>query len=303
MKQRLLTAIPLIVIVALCILLAGKCCGVSFLVLALAMVLAGMHEAFSMVEMPSGKLFKAIGMCFATLLVLNAQLPVLFPGIGGVAPYIDVLIIAMFALCTVLPVFQNGPSRDMCGAYLSSLGIFLYVAWMLSFLGKLFFAELRCGIPHLGCNLFLFIIAVTKMADVGAYVCGTLTAKLPGGNHKLAPRLSPKKSIEGLVGGTVFSVATAIALSYIPEFITHKMALGNLVSVQRIFCLLELVAIGILASVIGLVGDLIESALKRAAAIKDSGHIPGIGGVLDVLDSLIPISPLFYAYVLIKFSR
>jgi len=141
------------------------------------------------------------------------------------------------------------------------------------------------------------------MADVGAYVTGTLTAKMPGGNHKLAPRLSPKKSIEGLVGGTVFSVATALALAQIPGFLSfHKSALGIEV-VHRLFNMAELVSIGVLASVIGLIGDLIESALKRAASLKDSGSIPGIGGMLDVLDSLIPISPLFYAYILFKFCN
>jgi phosphatidate cytidylyltransferase len=232
--------------------------------------------------------------------VVNAQLPVLAPRLAAHAPYIDVLIIACYALCAVAPVFREGPSREMCGAYLTSLGIYLYIAWMLSFLGKLFFANIGFPVTHFGRNLFLFIIAVTKMADVGAYVVGTLTAKMPGGNHKLAPRLSPKKSVEGLVGGTVFSVGTAIGLAYIPGFVCCQKTLGSFSLVERFFNIYELIAIGVLASVVGLLGDLIESALKRAAALKDSGHIPGIGGILDVLDSLIPISPLFYAYVLIK---
>ena len=298
MRQRLLTAIPLILLVALAIIFGDRCHGLPFLAFSLAMVLAGMYEAFTMVDIPSRKAFCTIAMTFAALFVVNAQLQMLGPNLGVYAPYIDILVIGCYALCAVAPVFRQGPSKEMCGAYLASLGIFIYVAWMLSFLGKLFFAKFGCTLPWQGRNLFLFIIAVTKMADVGAYVVGSLTAKMPGGNHKLAPRLSPKKSIEGLIGGTVFSVGTAFALAYIPNFISIQKSAGEC---MHLFCSAELLAIGVLASVIGLVGDLIESALKRGAGLKDSGHIPGIGGILDVLDSLIPISPLFYAYVLIKF--
>lgn len=301
MKQRLLTAIPLILLVALAIVFGDKCHGLPFLAFSLAMVLAGMYEAFTMVDIPCRKAFCSISMAFAALFVVNAQLQVLVPLLGVYAPYIDILVIGCYALCAVAPVFRQGPSKEMCGAYLASLGIFIYVAWMLSFLGKLFFVKFDFALPWQGRNLFLFIIAVTKMADVGAYVVGSLTAKMPGGNHKLAPRLSPKKSIEGLIGGTVFSVGTAFALAYIPNFIRVCETSGDCVIVKYPFCTVELIAIGVLASVIGLVGDLIESALKRGAGLKDSGHIPGIGGILDVLDSLIPISPLFYAYVLIKF--
>ena len=301
MKQRLLTAIPLILVVALAIFFGDKCHGLPFLAFSLAMVLAGMYEAFTMVDIPCRKAFCSIAMVFAALFVVNAQLPMLVPRLGLYMPYIDILIIACYALCAVAPVFRQGPSKELCGTYLVSLGIFLYIAWMLSFLGKLFFAPLGV-MPHFGRNLFLFIIAVTKMADVGAYVVGSLSAKMPGGNHKLAPRLSPKKSIEGLIGGTVFSVGTAFALAYIPNFICVHRAAAGVEITRHFFCAAELLAIGVLASVIGLVGDLIESALKRGAGIKDSGHIPGIGGILDVLDSLIPISPLFYAYVLIKFN-
>ena len=302
MKQRLLTAIPLILVVALAIFFGDKCHGLPFLAFSLAMVLAGMYEAFTMVDIPCRKAFCSIAMAFAVVLVANAQLPALVPSLGLYMPYIDILIIACYALCTVAPVFHQGPGKEMCSAYLASLGIFLYIAWMLSFLGKLFFAPLGLVMSHFGRNLFLFIIAVTKMADVGAYVVGSLSAKMPGGNHKLAPRLSPKKSIEGLIGGTVFSVGTAFALAYIPNFICIQKATAGIELTRHFFYAGELLAIGVLASVIGLVGDLIESALKRGAGFKDSGHIPGIGGILDVLDSLIPISPLFYAYVLIKFN-
>lgn len=301
MKQRLLTAIPLILLVALAIIFGDKCHGLPFLAFSLAMVLAGMYEAFTMVDIPCRKAFCSIAMAFAVLFVVNAQLHMLVPQLGVYAPYINTLIIGCYALCAVAPVFRQGPSKEMCSAYLVSLGIFIYIAWMLSFLGKLFFVKFDFSLPWQGRNLFLFIIAVTKMADVGAYVVGSLSAKRPGGNHKLAPCLSPKKSIEGLIGGTVFSVGTAFALAYIPNFIRYCEASGDGVIVKYPFCTLELIAIGVLASVIGLVGDLIESALKRGAGLKDSGHIPGIGGILDVLDSLIPISPLFYAYVLIKF--
>ena len=144
--------------------------------------------------------------------------------------------------------------------------------------------------------ILFFMILVTKIADTGAFAAGSWTAKRPGGNHKLIPLVSPKKSWEGLIGGTVASVVTGLICYFCwPGSVS--------INGVKLFGIAEVIVIGILASVIGLLGDLAESALKRAAGAKDSGHLPGIGGILDTLDSLIFVSPLFYAYLSIVLDK
>ena len=102
------------------------------------------------------------------------------------------------------------------------------------------------------------------------------------GKHSLIPRISPHKTIEGTIGGLIFSVITALAGKlYLPNFsLPHHLTLGFL--------------LGILAQV----GDLAESLLKRDCAVKDAGSsISGFGGMLDIIDSLIFTAPIFYCYV------
>ena len=132
-----------------------------------------------------------------------------------------------------------------------------------------------------GRHALLFLLAVTKSGDIGGYVVGTLTARLmPGGNHKMTPRLSPKKSWEGTVGGLLLSILVAwILRGFLPVAEGEQAGAAALV--------------GTLFYPGGLLGDLSISALKRAAAVKDSGNlIPGMGGVLDVVDSLLLNAPL-----------
>jgi len=126
--------------------------------------------------------------------------------------------------------------------------------------------------------LIVFIAVVTWASDIGAYYAGTLW-----GRHPLAPTISPKKSIEGLAGGLILAMAAALLTQIwlIPQLtIFHALVLGLLMTGT------------------GLVGDLCESVIKRAVGVKDSGGIlPGHGGMLDRLDSLLFTAPTFYYYV------
>ena len=125
----------------------------------------------------------------------------------------------------------------------------------------------------------LFICLATKATDTGGYITGTLTAKLPGGNHKIAPRVSPKKSWEGLIGGIILSLAVAWAFYY---FNAQASLLWYLIA-------------GTVLSLGSFFGDLTESAVKRLCEIKDSGSfVPGMGGAFDVLDSFIYNGILFW---------
>ncbi len=181
-------------------------------------------------------------------------------------------IILFVAFCIL---FYKGPSQES----LVDVAFFgftaIYICLCLSFLTQIY---LMYGPLMLG-----FLIVVTKLADVGAYFVGTGTAKLPGGNHKLAKQLSPKKSWEGLAGGIAFSILGAVIFWC---FAKDSAAMQSLP-------LWKVISLGVIAPVVGLIGDLAESALKRVANAKDSGHIPGLGGILDMLDSLIPMGPIF----------
>jgi len=129
-----------------------------------------------------------------------------------------------------------------------------------------------------GAYLILFLFLVTWAGDSGAYYAGVSL-----GSRQLAPVISPNKTVEGLIGGFALALVAAWAgrMWFLPSF-----------SVP------ECVATGVLLTAAGLLGDLTESAMKRSASVKDSGMlIPGHGGMLDRLDSLMFTAPVFYYYV------
>lgn len=128
-------------------------------------------------------------------------------------------------------------------------------------------------------DLFIFfVIVVTWAADIGGYYIGASMGRRP-----IAPRLSPKKTVEGFAAGVFLSIILAV--------ICHYWFLPFLP-------IYHCIIIGILLACVGLLGDLAESAFKRNAGIKDSGSlIPGHGGVLDRIDSLLLTAPAFYYYV------
>jgi len=126
--------------------------------------------------------------------------------------------------------------------------------------------------------LIFFLLLVTWASDTGAYYIGTLY-----GRHRLAPTISPKKTVEGLVGGLIGAIIVAYAARwwFLPEL-------------SGLDCLV----LATLLTITGLWGDLTESAMKRSAGMKDSGGIlPGHGGMLDRLDSLLFTAPTFYYYI------
>ncbi len=131
-----------------------------------------------------------------------------------------------------------------------------------------------------GSFLIFFVLIVTWAADTGGFYIGASMGRRP-----IAPRLSPKKTVEGFVAGMIFSVAFAL--------LSHFWFLQTIP-------IHDCIIIGILLACVGLLGDLAESAFKRSAGVKDSGSlIPGHGGVLDRIDSLLLTAPAFYYYVLL----
>ncbi len=123
----------------------------------------------------------------------------------------------------------------------------------------------------------LYLLFITYITDGSALFWGRLL-----GNIKFAPYISPKKTWEGAIGGFI----TAIVVSVVFQMYTSiEMSLS------------ESIVLGASISILAQLGDLAESLLKRAAKIKDSSHIPGLGGMLDILDSLVFTAPFLYLYL------
>ena len=132
-----------------------------------------------------------------------------------------------------------------------------------------------------GQHYLIFLVLITQASDVGAFFAGRAFGK-----HKLAPNLSPGKTVEGFIGGVLFTVVLAVVF----------MLYWN--NMDRIFNWTEAIFLAVAFSTLGPLGDLAESWLKRNAGVKDSGHIIlGHGGMLDVIDSLLFTTPFYYAFL------
>ncbi|MDP8216469.1 MAG: phosphatidate cytidylyltransferase [Candidatus Kaelpia imicola] len=128
-----------------------------------------------------------------------------------------------------------------------------------------------------GISLVIYYICVIKATDIGAYLVG-----VKFGRHPLIPRISPKKSIEGFIGGIMFAISVSCAASIY----------WGVMSFYHAF------TVGFILGVCAQFGDLSESVLKRDAGVKDSGKtIPGLGGVLDLSDSILIALPFYYIYM------
>lgn len=167
----------------------------------------------------------------------------------------------------------------------------LYVPWLLSFIALINFSfqpdEMTVEAARLaqrdGRFFVLYLVLVTKFSDVGAYAFG-----MSFGRHKLMPRVSPNKTWEGVAGGIFGSVLASCV-----GFHLMQNTLGN--SGMDWF---HAAVLGVLLGAVAIVGDLAESLIKRQADIKDSGKmLPGIGGALDLVDSLLFTAPVLYVYI------
>jgi len=152
----------------------------------------------------------------------------------------------------------------------------MYVPWLLNFIQKINFFP---GVE--GHYYLLYFVVLTKSSDTGAYAVGSLL-----GRHKMIPRISPGKTWEGFAGAIG---ATMLASLLFVHFLGHRMAGMNTV---------HAIVLGVLLGLAAVLGDLMESLFKREAGVKDSGSLfPGIGGILDLLDSLLFNAPIMYLYL------
>jgi phosphatidate cytidylyltransferase len=168
---------------------------------------------------------------------------------------------------------------DMARA-LASVGwtvlVVLTVGLLGVFLAKVRFLEPRDSMR--GLMYLALTLGVVKAADIGAYAIGSAV-----GRHRLVPKISPKKTVEGLLGGLAAGIGMAMAIG---------IGWGH-------FTWPEMLVFGAAVSISGVLGDLAESLIKRACGVKDSGPIPGFGGALDILDSMLAAGPVAYLVLVV----
>ena len=273
-KYRLPSAIVLTSLILAGIFLPGQWGKFIFAIVTVFLSYFAIYEFLDIISKTGKKSYPSFTSIFSAAAIGSL---VLFNTI--ILPLILLVMIVISCWLMILFSRQKGEVLDKV---INSISGFFLVAFPLGFMVLLYLVGDKGGSSE-GRILLFFLIAVTKSGDIGAYLVGMSSSKLmPGGNHKIIPSISPKKSWEGTIGGLVFSVAVAILVSGMIPSSYH-------------FTLTVAISAGIILFVGGFAGDLAESALKRIAGVKDSGKIiPGIGGVLDLLDSLIINAPLFF---------
>lgn len=189
------------------------------------------------------------------------------------------LLIFFGTICIFLYHFDK--IAGSIGSIAKSIFGICYVAIPIGLLLKILYLYSPCKLGHEGRVWFLYLLVVTKITDVGAYFGGRLL-----GRKKLASEISPGKTINGAVIGLLCAILFSV-LFYL---------IGYGVSGFHI-TFLESLWLGALLGFLGQVGDLGESLLKRDASVKDSNRLPGLGGVLDMIDSLLFTTPVIYFFL------
>ncbi len=220
----------------------------------------GLNEFLTLAEKKDIPVQRIPALTAAVLLTLAVYLG--YPGLEG-------LILALACLAIFIFNFRPPMKHALVSTAVTMFGI-VYVPWFFLHLIKIKY--LVSG----PCWVF-YTILVVKGGDAAAYFAG-----VKYGKTKLIERISPNKSVEGAIAGFVASIALSL-LSKI--YLPHAP-------------FLQLVFLGALIGILSQFGDLAESLIKRDVGVKDSGQIPGLGGILDVLDSLILTVPFVYYYVL-----
>jgi phosphatidate cytidylyltransferase len=257
-----------------------------FVLLVAFLALSGLVEFYGLAEKRGLPSFKVAGVIGGVLLMVGTFLNVTgHLGTSGSPSRVNdfetsFLILFVLGLCVRQLAAKNNPAG--LTAIATTLFGLMYVPWLLNFIQKINFFPFAPGsAPDAGKYFLLYFILITKFSDMGAYAVGSLV-----GRHKLIPRISPGKTWEGFGGAIVVSTVASVAFVH---FFGAKMVGMNL---------LHAVILGVILSVTAVIGDLIESLFKREAGVKDSGALfPGIGGILDLLDSLLFNAPIMYLYL------
>lgn len=263
--QRVISALIMSVITALAVVNTYV-----FIMLICFLTAGGLYEFFYMVKKKDVPIYSYTGIFIGLLIPLSS-----FSRFALTKNW-ELLFTVMGFLLILFMQFARKDNRNAILGLSTTLFGILYVSWFFSFLVKI-----RLLLPGMeGVKLLGFIILVTKSGDIGGLIVGSKFGKNP-----LLPQVSPNKSVEGTLGSLVFSSIVAIVFrSFLPAEIN--------------FPLWQIAIMGMFFGALGQLGDLSESLIKRDCGVKDSGKLlPGLGGVLDMIDSLLFSAPAFYMYI------
>jgi phosphatidate cytidylyltransferase len=274
--QRLITAVVLVSVVLVVVFLSPKLplllMGAIFTVSALAL-----WEFLGLADAMGAKTPRiAVLLCLAVLLLAVFRRPDLM------APCTGALALALFILCA----FRSPVNRVLADTACSVFGL-VYIGVSMSALYLL-------STQDNGPSLLLFLFLAVWSGDIAALYIGRAFGKRP-----LAPTLSPNKTWEGSIASVAGSVAVAALLVWAAQALSAH-------SVDVLFypgTLAHWLGLAVLVNIGAQVGDLVESAIKRGAGVKDSGHLlPGHGGMLDRIDALLLAAPLLWYAQLVQQS-
>lgn len=232
-------------------------------------IFLGLKEFYAMVEEKGIYIYKYFGTCVGLLIPIS-----IYFGFENIKGLELALIIAVCLCLFILQFMRRENTHAVIGISVTLFGIF-YVSWLFSFMLKIKLID-NPFLPA-GKYIIFYLIMVTKTGDIFAYLIGSKF-----GRHSLIPRISPKKSVEGSVSALIASMCFS-ALFWL---------------FFRSIAIYHFVILGLLLGVLSQIGDLSESLIKRDCNVKDSGSfMPGLGGMLDIIDSLLFTAPVLYFYI------
>jgi phosphatidate cytidylyltransferase len=241
-----------------------------FTVLAAVWGLLAAWEFYRIVGVTRVVPLTVFGMVWTLLFILRPHL--------DYEPAVAILLISAVALSLLLLVFIP-KWEGRFATWAGTVAGILYVGWLLSYLVALRLEPGTLSFPEAGRNFTFLAFFATFGSDTMAYFIGRAI-----GRHKMAPRISPAKTWEGAIAGLVGAVAVTL-LFKLPTPLQLPLSYW------------QAVLLGLLVSVFGQCGDLVESWLKRSAGVKESGRLmPGHGGLLDRIDSLLFAGVVVYFY-------
>ena len=261
-KTRVLSSLVLVPILFVVVWLLPPAYFTGLAVFAAAL---GQYELYGMAKARGIMPQTAAGIVLGSLIIINFYRP-LYPYVGGPLFWTTLCMLAVMVMRLFSRRAVEGALEDIA---VTAAGIF-YVALLFGFQVAILGGS--------GKRWLVFLYLVIWASDTGAYYVGTAF-----GRHRLYEKISPKKSIEGLMGGMLAAMIIAMLCT---------------VWLVPSFGLLEAAVLGAFLAAFGTVGDLVESLIKRSSGVKDSGSlIPGHGGILDRMDSMLFAAPVLYYYL------
>lgn len=252
----------------------------GFFLLILFVALVALYEYFHMLKEQGAPVFTLTGMLCAAVYMFSSFLH-LRSHDGRPFPDLAVLVGFLF-LIFIRQMFRRAAHREPLEAVAYTVFGLLYIPWLFNFVTKIIYLPppTATGEPT-GQYYVIFLLLVTKFSDMGAYVFGSLF-----GRHPFVPHISPKKTWEGFFG--------ALFSALLGGYWLYAMIPDRLAALR--FEDVTVLALGL--GLVAVVGDLAESIIKRSTRAKDSSDVlPGIGGTLDLIDSVLFTAPLMYFYL------